>query len=45
MVTLGPEVQAVYASDPRLAHAIIDVEPQLAHILEGLLKGFVADSH
>jgi AcrR family transcriptional regulator len=43
MATPGPKVQALYRSDPQLAHAIVDVGPQLTHILEGLLTGYLAE--
>ena len=43
MATPGPKVQALYRSEPQLAHAIVDVGPQLTHILEGLLTGYVAE--
>ncbi len=39
MATPGPEVQQLYRSDPRLAHAIVDVEPRLARVLTALLVG------
>jgi AcrR family transcriptional regulator len=39
MATPGPEVQALYRSDPRLAHAVVDVGPRLTRILTSLLEG------
>jgi AcrR family transcriptional regulator len=39
IATPGPEVAALYRSDPRLAHAVIDVEPRLARILTATLEG------
>lgn len=39
MATPGPETQALYRSDPRLAHAVVDVEPRLCRVLEALLRG------
>jgi AcrR family transcriptional regulator len=42
MATPGPEALAVYRSDPRLAHTIVDVGPRLTRILEGLLNGYRA---
>jgi hypothetical protein len=33
---------ALNCSEPRLAHAIVDIGPQLTHILEGLLTGYLA---
>jgi AcrR family transcriptional regulator len=41
MATPGPQVSALYRSEPELAHAIVDVGPQLTHILEGLLTGYL----
>jgi hypothetical protein len=43
MATPGPQVLALYLSEPELAHAIVDVEPRLTHILEGLLTGYLAE--
>jgi AcrR family transcriptional regulator len=43
MATPGPKVRALYRSEPQLAHAIVDVGPQLTHILEGLLTGYLAE--
>jgi AcrR family transcriptional regulator len=42
IATPGPDVAALYRSDPRLAHAILDVEPRLARILTAMLDGLVA---
>jgi AcrR family transcriptional regulator len=39
MANPGPEVQALYRSDPRLAHAIVEVGPRLIRILTNLLVG------
>ncbi len=39
MATPGPEVQALYRSDPRLAHAVVNVEPRLVRILTAQLTG------
>jgi hypothetical protein len=39
MATPGPRVRVLYWSEPQLAHAIVDVGPQLTHILERLLTG------
>jgi AcrR family transcriptional regulator len=41
IATPGPEVAALYRSDPRLAHALVDVEPRLARILAAMLRGVV----
>jgi AcrR family transcriptional regulator len=42
MATPGPEVAALYRSDPRLAHAIVDVEPRVARLLAAMLAGILA---
>ena len=39
MATPGPEVRDLYRSDPRLAHAIVDVGPRLTRVLAALLTG------
>ena len=39
IATPGPEVAALYRSDPRLSHALVDVEPRLARILGSMLRG------
>ncbi len=41
MATPGPEVEALYRSDPRLAHAVVDVEPRVTRMLVGMIEGFV----
>ncbi|SDT42182.1 transcriptional regulator, TetR family [Streptomyces sp. TLI_053] len=38
----GPEVAALYRGDPRLAHAVVEVEPRLARILTATVTGLVA---
>jgi AcrR family transcriptional regulator len=43
MATPGPEVQALYRSDPRLAHAIVEVGPRLTRMLTALLAGLSRD--
>jgi AcrR family transcriptional regulator len=40
MATPGPEVQELYRSDPRLAHAVVQVSPRLIRVLTALLTGF-----
>ncbi|MER5755310.1 TetR family transcriptional regulator [Streptomyces sp. NPDC002088] len=35
----GAEVAALYRSDPRLAHAVVEVEPRLARILTATIRG------
>ena len=42
IATPGPEVAALYRSDPRLAHAVIEVEPRLARILTATLTGMLS---
>jgi AcrR family transcriptional regulator len=39
IATPGPEVGALYRSDPRLAHAILEIRPGLTRILTVLLDG------
>lgn len=39
MATPGPEVQALYRGDPRLAHAVVEVGPRLTRVLTALLTG------
>ncbi|HEY2240751.1 MAG TPA: TetR family transcriptional regulator [Streptosporangiaceae bacterium] len=43
MATPGPEVQALYRSDPRLAHATVEVGPRLTRVLTALLTGLAAN--
>jgi AcrR family transcriptional regulator len=40
MATPGPEIAALYRSDPRLSHAVVDVEPRLERLLTALIEGF-----
>jgi AcrR family transcriptional regulator len=42
MATPGPEVQALYRDDPRLAHAVVTVGPRLVRVLTSLLDGMTA---
>jgi len=39
MATPGPEVAKLYREDPRLAHAVVEVEPRLTRILTAMLAG------
>jgi AcrR family transcriptional regulator len=39
MATPGPEVAALYRSDLRLAHAVVEVGPRLTRVLTALLTG------
>ncbi|MFY9931968.1 MAG: TetR family transcriptional regulator [Streptosporangiaceae bacterium] len=41
MATPGPELAALYRSDPRLAHAVVEVEPRVARLLEAMLRGML----
>jgi AcrR family transcriptional regulator len=43
MATPGPQVLALYRSEPELAHAIVDVEPRLTRILEALLTAYLPE--
>jgi AcrR family transcriptional regulator len=38
MATPGPEVARLYREDPRLCHAIVEVEPRLTRILTALIR-------
>ncbi len=40
MATPGPELAALYRSDPRLAHAVVEVEPRITRMLTGMIRGF-----
>lgn len=42
MATPGPDVQELYRSDPRLAHAVVEVGPRVARVLTALLAGLGA---
>ncbi|HEY1914934.1 MAG TPA: TetR family transcriptional regulator [Streptosporangiaceae bacterium] len=42
MATPGPEVAALYRSDPKLAHAVVDVESRVARLLAAMLTGMLA---
>lgn len=44
MAAPGTKLRALYASDPALAHAVVDVEPRLIDILSALLIGYAARS-
>lgn len=39
MATPGPEVQHLYRSDPRLAHAVVEVGPRLIRVLTTFFAG------
>jgi AcrR family transcriptional regulator len=42
MATPGPDVQGLYRSDPRLAHAVVEVGPRLTRVLTAVLTGLPA---
>jgi AcrR family transcriptional regulator len=42
MATPGPEVAALYRIDPRLAHAVVEVEPRVSRLLTAMLEGMLA---
>jgi AcrR family transcriptional regulator len=42
MATPGPQVAALYRSDPRLAHAVVEVEPRVRRLLTATLEGMLA---
>ncbi len=42
MATPGPEVAALYRTDPRLGHAVVDVEQRVRRILTALIEGLLA---
>ncbi|MGW3268387.1 TetR family transcriptional regulator [Streptomyces sp. NPDC001056] len=39
MATPGPRLRELYASDPRLGHAVVEVEPRLNRVLTAYLTG------
>jgi hypothetical protein len=39
MATPGPEVQHLYRTDPRLAHAVVEVAPRLTRVLTAVMAG------
>jgi AcrR family transcriptional regulator len=42
MATPGPEIAALYRSDPRLSHAVFDVEARLRRLTAAILRGLLA---
>jgi AcrR family transcriptional regulator len=42
MATPGPEIAALYRSDPRLSHAVVDVEGRVQRLLTALVRGMQA---
>jgi AcrR family transcriptional regulator len=41
MATPGPEIAALYRSDPRLSHAVVDVEERVQRLLTALIQGLL----
>ncbi|MBP8539436.1 TetR/AcrR family transcriptional regulator [Streptomyces sp. MK37H] len=44
MATPGPRLRELYETDPRLGHAIVEVEPRLRRVLTAFLSGLDAES-
>ncbi|MFY4723080.1 TetR/AcrR family transcriptional regulator [Streptomyces sp. LaBMicrA B280] len=44
MATPGPRLRELYTSDPRLGHAVVEVEPRLNRVLGAYLAGLGAGS-
>ena len=42
MATPAPEIAALYRSDPRLSHAVFDVEARVQRLLSALIQGLLA---
>jgi AcrR family transcriptional regulator len=42
MATPGPRIVALYRSDPRLAHAVVEVEPRVRRLLTAMMVGMIA---
>jgi hypothetical protein len=43
MANPAPEVAALYRSDPRMAHAVFEIEPRVRRILTAMLKGTLGE--
>jgi AcrR family transcriptional regulator len=43
MATPGPEIAALYRKDPRLSHAVFDVEARVQRLLTALIQGLLAE--
>lgn len=41
MATPGPEIANLYRTDPRLGHAVVDVELRVRRILEAFIRGLL----
>lgn len=44
MASPGPRLRELYASDPRLSHAVVEVEPRLTRVLTAYLTGLGMES-
>ncbi|MGW4567723.1 TetR family transcriptional regulator [Streptomyces sp. NPDC004561] len=44
MATPGPLLRELYVSDPRLSHAVVEVEPRLTRVLDAFLTGLGVQS-
>jgi AcrR family transcriptional regulator len=44
MATPGPEIATLYRSDPRLSHAVVDVEARVQRLLTALIQGLLSPS-
>jgi AcrR family transcriptional regulator len=42
MATPSPEIAALYRSDPRFTHAVVDVEARIKRLLTALIRGLLA---
>jgi len=42
IATPGDELARLYRSDPRLAHAVVELRPRLERMLAALLEGILA---
>jgi hypothetical protein len=42
MATPGAAIEELYRSDPRLAHAVVDVQARVARTLTAMLEGWGA---
>ena len=43
MANPPPEIAALYRSDPRMAHAVFEIEPRVRRVLTAMLKGTLGD--
>ena len=42
MAAPGTNLRAFYETEPELAHALVDVEPQLTDVISALIAGYAA---